>query len=63
MEKTHQGEAEIREKLTVNNTKVTDGAQELHNHNITIQYGGLLPKYFCGYGQGLRFRQRDSKIQ
>lgn len=32
-------------KLTVNNTKVTDGAQELHINNITIQYGGLLPKY------------------
>ena len=32
-------------KLTVNNTRVTNGAQELHINNITIQYGDLLPRY------------------
>ena len=32
-------------KITVNNLNVTGGAQELHINNITIQYGGLYPKY------------------
>jgi len=32
-------------RLTVNNTKITNGAQLLYINNVTIQYGGALPKY------------------
>lgn len=32
-------------KLSINNTKITGEIQELYINQVTIQYGGLLPKY------------------
>lgn len=43
--KTIQSKLKAGNKIYIQNSKLTDVKEELHINQITIQYGGLLPKY------------------
>lgn len=43
--KTIQSKLKAGNKIYIQNSKLTDVKEELHINQLTIQYGGLLPKY------------------
>ena len=43
--KTIQEKVKVGNKIKINNIAITDGVLELHISQLTVQYGGVLPKY------------------